>query len=121
MERHPTAPHMASPIYCERLMKTLGPKHPLEIKTLRFNFSGEIAGAVTLVSAAPTTATAVDGTDATPGNTVLGLPVIVGQEVLQRITGGVDLTSYLFESAVTDSAGNVHVAQALVAVSRKLY
>ena len=102
-------------------MKTLGPKHPLEIKIIRFVFSGDIAGATMLSSVAPVTSSVIDGTDAAPQNIVLGLATISGSEVLQRITGGLDGVTYLLECVATDSAGNVHVAQAVVPVRRKLY
>lgn len=102
-------------------MQTIGPKHPLETKIVRFNFSRDVAGSTTLSSVAPVSSSVVDGTDPSPQSFILGSATISGAEVLQRITGGLDGVTYLVECVATDSAGNVHVAQAAIAVRRKLY
>lgn len=102
-------------------MQTIGPKHPLETKLLRFSFAKDIAAPTTIVSVAAPTVSVIDGTDPTPASFLLGAPLVTTPEVLQRITGGLDGVTYLVECAATDSAGNVHVAQAVVPVRRKLY
>jgi hypothetical protein len=102
-------------------METLGPKHPSEIKTIRFNFARDLGAGINIVSSVPVVATVIDGADPSPGSVVLGGVTLASPSVLQRIQGGVDGASYLLECAATDSAGNVHVAQAVLAVSRKLY
>lgn len=88
----------------------LGPKDPEEIKVLSFDFERELNGA-TIVSISSATPTHYKGTvDASPAAVALGIPVISGTQVLQRMQGGLELAAYKWRVKVVDSNGNVHVA-----------
>ena len=86
----------------------MGIKDPEEIKVISFPFARALNGA-TIALVNYVTPTTYKGTDLTPGNVVLGIPVVSGTDVLQRMQAGVDGAAYKWRVKVTDSAGNVHV------------
>lgn len=101
-------------------MNNVGPKHPGETKVVRFSYSKDLEATATLASAV--VSCSVDsGTDAAAAAVLVGLPQMLGQEVLQRVTGGLDGVSYHLECLATDSTGLVHASQAVMDVRRTLH
>ena len=97
----------------------LGPKDPEEIKIIAFPFARELAGAA--ISAVNyVTPTTYKGTDAAPGAVVVGVPVVSGTNVLQRMQAGLDGVTYRLRAKVTDVNGNVHVNTQWVVVKTEL-
>lgn len=101
-------------------MNNVGPKHPAETKLVRFSYSKDLEAAATITSAT-VTCTTDSGTDAVPGNVLVGLPQIVAQEVLQRVTGGIDGVSYHLQCLATDNGGLGHISQAVMEVRLVLH
>lgn len=93
----------------------LGPKDPDEIKVLSFSFERDLAGA-SIAAVLSCTVAAHKGVDAGASSCLLGAPVASGDLVLVRMQSGLDGVIYKWRVKVSDSAGNVHVATALVAV-----
>jgi hypothetical protein len=101
-------------------MNNIGPKHPAETKLVRFSFVKDLEATATITVAA-VSCTVDSGIDAAPAALLLGLPQIVGQEVLQRVTGGLHGVSYHLECLATDSTGLGHMSQAVMQVLRVLH
>jgi hypothetical protein len=97
----------------------LGPKDPEEIKVLSFPFARELAGASisTIDYVTPST---YKGTDPTPAAVALGIPVVSGTNVLQRMQAGLDGVIYGWRAKVTDSNGNKHVMSLRVQVKTQV-
>jgi hypothetical protein len=77
-----------------------------ENEQFTFNFSTVMSTGET-ISLATSTVEVVSGTDASPTAILVGSPVINGQVVSQRISGGLDGVIYRIEVTVTTSATNV--------------
>lgn len=86
----------------------LGPKDPEEIKVLKFPFARELDGA-TIASVSFATPSVFKGVDPAPAAVALGLPVVSGTDVLQRMQGGLNGVVYKWRVRVVDSNGNAHV------------
>lgn len=93
----------------------LGPKDPEEIKVIKFAFARELNGA-TIATISYVTPSVQKGVDASPGLVALGVPVVSGTDVLQRMQAGVDGVVYKWRAKVVDSNGNVHVVSDTVQV-----
>jgi hypothetical protein len=94
----------------------VGPKDPEETKVVRFSFASELETGATLASA-QMSITAVSGIDYTPAALLLGGPVIVGSDVLQRVQGGLDGVTYQLRVKANDNTGLVHVVSAQLLVA----
>ena len=77
-----------------------------ENEQFTFNFSTVMSSGET-ISLATSTVQVVSGTDANPTAILVGSPVINGQVVSQRISGGLDGVIYRIEVTATTSATNV--------------
>ena len=60
------------------------------------------------ISSASCTVQVKDGSDSNPSAILVGSPAISGSQVVQRITGGLDGTTYRLEMTVTTSSTNVY-------------
>lgn len=91
-------------------MNPIGPLEVGEIKALRFDFSTEAAEAVTLSApiAGDVTCVVLDGVDANPGSVLVGLPVVDGKFLVQRVQPGVVGVTYKVNAFATDSSGLRH-------------
>jgi len=78
-----------------------------ENEQFTFNFSTVMSTGET-ISLATSTVEVVSGTDASPTAILVGSPVISGQQVAQRISGGLDGVIYRIEITSTTSATNVY-------------
>lgn len=88
-----------------------------EVKVLRFDFSGELEAGQT-ITLAERNVTLTAGVDATPEALLLGDPLVLGTEVLQRITAGAPDATYHIRARATDGSGLVHVMAADLLVVR---
>lgn len=100
-------------------MNIVGPKHPAEIKRLRFPFALELDTGTSL-SALAASVTVAAGTDASPAALLLGLPTAVGTEVLQLIQGGLHGVEYQIDMQATDNTGLRHVRQCRLRITNQL-
>ena len=78
-----------------------------ENEQFTFDFSTVMASSET-ISSAVCTVEVVSGTDPTPSTIKVGSPVISGQQVAQRISGGLDGVIYRLEMSATTSLTNVY-------------
>jgi hypothetical protein len=78
-----------------------------ENEQFTFDFSTVMSSGET-ISLATSTVEVVSGTDANPTAILVGSPVISGQQVAQRISGGLDGVIYRIEVTSTTSATNVY-------------
>jgi hypothetical protein len=97
----------------------VGPIEPGESKLLRLEFASEIEASVTITSVTMVCTLTV-GVDPAPSNFLLGAPVILGLNVLQRIQHNVDDCEYLVRALAQDSSGLRHAVGARVRTSRLL-
>lgn len=96
-------------------MKTLGPKDPEEIKLVKFPFANELEVGETLGSLV-VTCTVLAGADAGYATVLLGAPVLIGTDVVQRVQNGLDGVSYMLRAKATGSSGLVHVVPGVLEV-----
>ena len=95
----------------------IGPIDQAEAKPVYFLFAGEVGGVN--ISSASITATLLEGTDANPGGILLGTVTIDNAQkiVSQKVAApGRSGCRYKLRCTATDSAGNVHVVAAQLAV-----
>jgi hypothetical protein len=78
-----------------------------ENEQFTFDFS-PIMGSSETISSAVCTIEVKEGTDPNPNDIKVGSPVISGQQVAQRITGGLDGVIYRLEMTSTTSLTNVY-------------
>ena len=78
-----------------------------ENEQFTFDFSTVMSSGET-ISLATSTVEVVSGTDPNPTAILVGSPVISGQQVAQRISGGLDGVIYRIEVTSTTSATNVY-------------
>ena len=78
-----------------------------ENEQFTFNFS-PIMGSGETISSASCTVEVVSGTDSNPNDIKVGSPSISGQQVAQRISGGLDGVIYRLEMTATTSLTNVY-------------
>jgi hypothetical protein len=78
-----------------------------ENEQFTFDFSPIMASGET-ISSATCTIEVKEGTDPTPSSIKVGSPAISGQQVAQRITGGLDGVIYRVEMTATTSLTNVY-------------
>jgi hypothetical protein len=78
-----------------------------ENEQFTFDFSPIMASGET-ISLATSTVQVVSGTDSNPTDILVGSPVISGQQVAQRISGGLDGVIYRIEVTATTSLTNVY-------------
>ena len=90
---------------------TIGPKDTAENKVVEFPFEDELATAETITSAS-VGITVTSGTDPSPSSMLVGVPVVVGTSVLQRISGGIAGVTYHLRATADSSVGGVHVVAA---------
>lgn len=95
---------------------TFGPKDPEEIKLLTFDFAGELASGET-ISTVDITCAAVSGTDAGAAAMLLGVPVISGNKVAQKVQAGINAVTYRLRCKATGNGGLVHVVAGLLPVA----
>lgn len=82
-----------------------------ENEQFTFDFSQILASGETILS----TSMAVEvkeGTDSNPSAILLGVPLVNGMLVAQRIYGGLDQVTYRLELSITTSLTNVYTAVA---------
>lgn len=98
-------------------MSRLPTKDPAEVKLVRFPFAAELEAGVTVASVAITAAT-LAGTDPAPEAILNGAAVVdaATQDVLQRVTGGLDACDYKLRALATDTTGLVHLVTATLPV-----
>lgn len=88
-------------------MKQFSVKRPAETVTLNFRYTKDLASGETLLPGTMVvTAATWKGTDPSPAAILQGVPAVVGDRVLQQVTGGLDRVQYLVVAQVTTSAGN---------------
>lgn len=78
-----------------------------ENEQFTFDFS-PIMGSSETISSASCTVEVKEGTDPTPNAILVGTPAISGQQVAQRISGGLDGVIYRVEMTATTSLTNVY-------------
>jgi hypothetical protein len=78
-----------------------------ENEQFTFDFSTVMASTET-ISSATSTVQVVSGNDSSPTSILVGSPVISGQLVAQRISGGLDGVIYRIEVSATTSLTNVY-------------
>ena len=78
-----------------------------ENEQFTFDFSPIMSSSET-ISSATCTVEVKEGTDPTPNAIKVGSPVISGQTVAQRISGGLDGVIYRLEMTATTSLTNVY-------------
>lgn len=78
-----------------------------ENEQFTFDFSTVMASTET-ISSATSTVQVVSGNDSSPTSILVGSPVISGQQVAQRISGGLDGVIYRIEVSATTSLTNVY-------------
>lgn len=78
-----------------------------ENEQFTFDFSTVMASSET-ISSATSTVEVVSGNDSSPTSILVGSPVISGQLVAQRISGGLDGVIYRIEVTATTSLTNVY-------------
>lgn len=78
-----------------------------ENEQFTFDFSPIMASSET-ISSASCTVEVVSGDDSSPNAIKVGSPVINGQQVAQRISGGLDGVIYRIEMTATTSLTNVY-------------
>ena len=78
-----------------------------ENEQFTFDFSTVMASSET-ISSATSTVEVVSGNDSSPTSILVGSPVISGQQVAQRISGGLDGVIYRIEVSATTSLTNVY-------------
>ena len=78
-----------------------------ENEQFTFDFSTVMASTET-ISSATATVQVVSGNDSSPTSILVGSPVISGQLVAQRISGGLDGVIYRIEVSATTSLTNVY-------------
>jgi hypothetical protein len=78
-----------------------------ENEQFTFDFSPIMASSET-ISSATCTVEVVSGTDSSPTTILVGTPVVSGQQVAQRISGGLDGVIYRIEMTATTSLTNVY-------------
>ena len=78
-----------------------------ENEQFTFDFSPIMSSSET-ISSATCTIEVKEGTDPTPSSIKVGSPAISGQQVAQRITGGLDGVIYRVEMTATTSLTNVY-------------
>jgi hypothetical protein len=78
-----------------------------ENEQFTFDFSPIMASSET-ISSATSTVEVVSGNDSSPTSILVGSPVVSGQLVAQRISGGLDGVIYRIEVTATTSLTNVY-------------
>jgi hypothetical protein len=78
-----------------------------ENEQFTFDFSPIMASAET-ISSATCAVEVVSGTDSSPSSILVGTPTVSGQQVAQRISGGLDGVIYRIEMTATTSLTNVY-------------
>jgi len=78
-----------------------------ENEQFTFDFSPIMASSET-ISSATSTVEVVSGNDSNPTDILVGSPVVSGQVVAQRISGGLDGVIYRIEVSATTSLTNVY-------------
>ena len=78
-----------------------------ENEQFTFDFSPIMSSSET-ISSATCTIEVKEGTDPSPNSIKVGSPAISGQQVAQRITGGLDGVIYRVEMTATTSLTNVY-------------
>lgn len=63
-----------------------------------------------IITSASSNVIVMNGSDPTPNAILVGSPGIVGAKVSQRITGGVNETTYRLEMTANTSLGNIYIA-----------
>ena len=88
------------------LTKVFDPKHPNEIVPISFDF-GALPGAIIASASSPLlVASRHEGAaDADPAAMLVGAPQIIGDQVRQKIRGGVADATYLFRCEVDTDDG----------------
>lgn len=101
------------------MSEKIGPLDLEEIKVVRFEFAKELPAEGVLQSAA-VAVTVIYGTDATPAGLCVGLPVVQGSDVLQRVTGAGRTANaiYHLRCRAVDDDGQAHVVAADLTVKR---
>lgn len=94
-------------------VKTLPEIDAEEIKVAVFDFDREMEASITIASVA-VAATVQNGIDPSPNLVLVGVPQIVGRQVLQRVTGRVDGCTYKLRARGVDSDGLAHVIPILL-------
>ena len=84
-----------------------------ELKAVRFDFSKDTSANL---SAPTVTVSVLKGTDASPNNVKVSDPVVVGQEVVQKIQPGVVGCTYKLRCLVTDADGLKHALSGVFSV-----
>jgi hypothetical protein len=79
-----------------------------ENEQFTFDFSPAMGTGET-ITASSSTVLVVSGTDASPTSILQGSPVVSGQQVAQRVYGGLDGVIYRIQMTVTTSAANTLV------------
>ena len=78
-----------------------------ENEQFTFDFSTVMASTET-ISSATSTVEVMSGTDPNPTAILVGSPVVSGQQVAQRISGGLDGVIYRIEVTATTSLTNIY-------------
>lgn len=89
-----------------------------EVDNIAFEFGGRLLAGETIATSS-VGAEAVSGVDATAAAMVQGLPVVVGEDVLQKVIGKVLGVTYKLRCRAVLSSGRVCVSAALLRVVRQ--
>lgn len=85
--------------------RDFSPADPVENEVYGFDFRKDLASGETL-SSATFVLSVIDGTDASPGSRLTGIPTISGTQAWQKLTGLLAGTSYRLEAVVITNQGN---------------
>lgn len=88
-------------------MSAFSYKLTTENEQFTFDFSN-VLGSGESISSATVSITVKEGTDSNPSAMLLGLPLISGARVAQRIYGGLDQVTYRVAITATTSLTNVY-------------
>lgn len=97
-------------------MQIFGPIEAGEVKAVRFDFSSEVTSSSATLSNPVVEVSVLEGTDPTPNAMKVGLPTIVGLEVVQKIQPGVPGCTYKFRCVADDSDSLRHAVAGKVTV-----
>lgn len=92
-------------------MSVFSYKLTTENEQFTFDFSNVIALGET-ITGATMNVEVVEGTDPSPSSIMVGLPIVNGSRVAQRIAGGLDQVTYRLELTATTSLTNVYTSVA---------
>lgn len=82
------------------------PAEQAENEPFEFDYRRDLVSGETIVSVV-FTISVIEGSDSVPGSRMVGVPVISGAKVRQRISGLLPSVTYRIEAAATTSQGNI--------------